>query len=89
MSGQIICLKAMEAVLERVNTQIDDALILADMGDFDAARDVVDAIRATTIPDDAPALFLRKRIGIACDGLLNQFGKTAGVLSAFDGKEPA
>ena len=89
MSADIISLAAMDDALERIDAKIDDALVLADLGDFNAAMAKIIDIRAMKFASDAPALFLRKRVAEACDGLLWQLGRTAGLLDASGGKEPA
>jgi hypothetical protein len=94
MTAQIISLRALDDTLERINSGIDDALIAADMGDFDTAMDRIEEIRAIRIADNAPAMFLRKVIDDACDGLLHHFARSAGILTdadccVGDGKEPA
>ena len=94
MSAQIISLHALDDALEHIDSRIDGALIAADMGDFDTAMDRIEEIRAIRIADNAPAMFLRKVIDDACDGLLHHFARNAGFLDeadccADDGKEPA
>jgi hypothetical protein len=90
MTAQIISLSAMDAVIARVDAYVDDALALADLGDFDAAIDKVDAIMAVEIDCLAPGVFMRRRIREACDDLLRQLGHKAGLGPLMDGgKEPA
>ncbi len=94
MPAQIISLRALDDTLERIDAKIDGALIAADLGDFDTAMDRFEEIRTIRFAPDAPAMFLRKAIDDACDGLLHQFSRNAGFLDdadccAGDGKEPA
>ena len=94
MPAQIISLRALDDTLERIDSKIDGALIAADLGDSDATVDRLEEIRAIRFAPDAPAMFLRKIIDDACDGLLHQFARNAGFLEdadccVGDGKEPA